>query len=75
MCKRPATGRELIELDIQLVQLAQRGDLVAHEAPALGVARVGEHVGYHQRPQHPLTVALWNDGLRGERLSKRIRST
>ncbi len=68
---RPAR-RELIELDVQFVQAAQRGDLVAHKLPALGMAGIGEHVGYHQRPQHPLTVALWNDGLRGARVRPSI---
>jgi glutamate racemase len=60
--KRPSAGRKFVEIDIQLVQLSQRGDLVAHETTPLGVGGVREHVGDHQRAHHPLTVALWNDG-------------
>jgi hypothetical protein len=44
MRKRSATGRELIELDVQAVEAMQRSDLIADEAPALGVCGVGQHV-------------------------------
>ena len=33
-------------------RLAQRRHLVAHEAPALGVGGVGQHVGDHERAHH-----------------------
>ena len=36
-------------------RLAQRGDLVAHEAPALGVGGVGLHVRDHERAHDPPT--------------------
>ena len=55
-----------MELDLEPVEQAQRGDLVADEAPALGMGGVGEHVGDHQRAQDPPTVALWNDGARAQ---------
>ena len=42
-------GWELVELDVEAVDRAQGGDLVAHEAAALGVRRVGLHVGDHER--------------------------
>ena len=47
------SGRELVQLDLQLhvcvSQCLQRADLVAHEATPLGVSRVSEHVGQHER--------------------------
>jgi hypothetical protein len=42
----------------RIVEAAQRGDLVADETPALGMGGVGEHVGDHERPHDPPTVAL-----------------
>jgi ribonuclease PH len=55
-------GSKLEELDIEVLKCPQRSNLVAHETAALGMAGVGEHVGEHQRTQHPLNLALWNDG-------------
>jgi len=66
--QRAAPGSELIELDLQLVQAPQRGDLIAHEAAALGMGGVREHVGDHEGAHHPPTVALWNDGVHGQRI-------
>ena len=68
--QRARTGRELVQLDLQSVELSQRGDLVADEAPALGMGGVGEHVGDHERAQDPSKVALWNDGPRARRLNR-----
>ena len=45
-------------LPARLVEAAQRGDLVADEAPALGMGGVGEHVGDDERPHDAPTVAL-----------------
>ena len=42
--ERARTGRELVQLDVEAVEATQRADLVAHEAPALGVRGVGKHV-------------------------------
>jgi hypothetical protein len=49
----PGARRELVELDVHVVQLAQGGDLIANEAPALGMGRVGEHVRDHERAHGP----------------------
>jgi ribonuclease PH len=55
--ERLGAGRELVQLDLEVGELAQRGDLVADEAPALGMGGVGEHVRDHQRAQDASTVA------------------
>ena len=47
--QRARSRRELVELDVQAAELAQRGDLVADEAAALGMGGVGEHVGDDER--------------------------
>jgi glutamate racemase len=49
--------RELVQLDFDSAERAQRGGLVAHEAAALGVRGVGLHVGVHQRAHVPPKVA------------------
>ena len=52
--RQPAsTGRELEQLDLQPVELPQRRDLVAHEAPALGVKGVRQHVRHHESAHVP----------------------
>ena len=60
--ERAAARRELVQLDLEPVEAPQRADLVAHEAPALGMGGVGEHVGDDERAHDAPTVALWNDG-------------
>ena len=50
----------------------QRLDLVAHEAPALGMGAVGKHVRDDERAHDAPTVALWNDGAH-ERAQLRTR--
>lgn len=56
--QRPRPGRKLIQLDLDVLQSGQSADLIAHEPSALGMGRVGQHVGQHQRTQHPLKLAL-----------------
>ena len=46
--------RELEQLHLQPRGAPQRFDLIAHEAPALRVLGIGEHVRDDQRAQHPL---------------------
>ncbi len=65
--QRAGTRRELVQLDLDAVEPAQRGHLVADEAAALGVAGIGPHVRDHECPQDPPTVALWNDAPRARR--------
>ena len=47
--ERARAGGELEQLDLDIVELAQCGDLVADEAPELGTALVGLHVGDDER--------------------------
>ena len=48
--ERARTGRELVQLHVvHAVQAAQRVDLVAHELPALGMGRGGQHVRDDER--------------------------
>ena len=70
--ERARAGWELVELDVDVLQTAQCCDLVAHEAAALGVGSVGEHVRDHERSHEPSTVALWNDGGGGKRSRRSI---
>ena len=65
--ERSRAGSELVQLDLDTVKRAQRGHLIAYEAAALGMPRVGQHVGDHERAQDASTVALWNDGARAQR--------
>ena len=51
--KRARAGRKLVELDVEAGQAPQRGDLVAHEAAALWVRGVGEHVREDERAHVP----------------------
>ena len=56
-----------MQFNLDTVELAQCSHLIAHEATALGMGRVGQHVGDHERAQDAPTVALWNDGARAQR--------
>ncbi len=47
--QREGAGWELVQLHAHPVERSQRVHLVAHEASALGMSVVGEHVGYHER--------------------------
>jgi hypothetical protein len=47
--QRARAGRELIQLHVPVAETPQRVDLVAHESSPLGMGRVGEHVGQHER--------------------------
>jgi ribonuclease PH len=65
--ERACPWDELVELHLEPVELAQRGDLVAHEAAALGVGAVGQHVRDHEGAHDASTVSLWNDARVSER--------
>ena len=41
-------GGELEQLDLEVVESAQRGDLIADETTQLGTGLVGLHVGDHE---------------------------
>ena len=56
--QRTRAGRELVKLDVESVEPAQGGDLIAHEAAALGVLGVGQHVGDDQGAHAPDRSAL-----------------
>ena len=51
--QRAGAGRELVQLDVQAVERAQRGHLIADEAAALGVRGVGQHVRDDERAHEP----------------------
>jgi ribonuclease PH len=51
-----------VKFDLDTIEQAQGGHLVADEASPLRMSGIGKHVGDHQSAQDPSTVALWNDG-------------
>src|SRR5262245_43171540 len=74
--KRTGAGRKLVELHLEPIEPAQRGDLIAHEAPALGVGGVGPHVGDHEGAHVLPKVAPASeyDGPRGQFPGESLRS-
>lgn len=43
-CERPSAGRELVQLDVELLETLQIGELGADEGSTLRVCGVGPHV-------------------------------
>ncbi len=51
--QRAHAGRELVQLDLDALQEAQRPDLIADESAPLGMVRIGEHVREDERAHDP----------------------